>query len=118
MKILDKKIEVEDEYYICSNCNRLRSHWFSGRLPSHFLEDEICKRNCRVDTFKRRTRGRSNVRGKAEQAESIVQTAKRDRQSLKKELLLKPRKEARKYREEVAEEFKLSAKNFVKPNCV
>lgn len=49
----------------------------------------------------------SNIRGKAEQeAESIVKTAERDRQSLKKEMLLEAKEEARKYREEIVEEFK------------
>ncbi|HEM4868439.1 TPA: DUF3552 domain-containing protein, partial [Streptococcus suis] len=49
----------------------------------------------------------SNVRGRAEeQAEVILKTAERDRQTLKKELLLEAKGEARKYREEIAEEFK------------
>lgn len=49
----------------------------------------------------------SNVRGRAEdQAEAILKTAERDRQTLKKELLLEAKEEARKYREEVANEFK------------
>ncbi|HEL1756932.1 TPA: ribonuclease Y [Streptococcus suis] len=49
----------------------------------------------------------SNVRGRAEeQAEVILKTAERDRQTLKKELLLEAKEEARKYREEIAEEFK------------
>ena len=49
----------------------------------------------------------SNVRGRAEdQAEAILQTAERDRKTLKKELLLEAKEEARKYREEIAEEFK------------
>ncbi len=49
----------------------------------------------------------SNLRGKAEaEAETIVKTAERDRQSLKKELLLEAKEEARKYREQVDAEFK------------
>ena len=51
----------------------------------------------------------SNVRGRAEdQAEAILQTAERDRKTLKKELLLEAKEEARKYREEIAEEFNIS----------
>ncbi|MBF0777009.1 ribonuclease Y [Streptococcus azizii] len=49
----------------------------------------------------------SNIRGKAErEADHIVVVAERDRQTLKKELLLEAKEDARKYREEIAEEFK------------
>ena len=49
----------------------------------------------------------SNIRGKAEQeVEVLMTTAERDRHTLKKELLLEAKEDARKYREEIAEEFK------------
>lgn len=49
----------------------------------------------------------SNIRGKAErEADHIMVVAERDRQTLKKELLLEAKEDARKYREEIAEEFK------------
>ncbi|KXT77471.1 ribonuclease Y [Streptococcus sp. DD13] len=49
----------------------------------------------------------SNMRGKAEEeADSILRNAERDRQTLKKELLLEAKEEARKYREQVDQEFK------------
>ncbi|MGT2716669.1 ribonuclease Y [Streptococcus respiraculi] len=49
----------------------------------------------------------SNIRGKAEQeADQLMIVAERDRQTLKKELLLEAKEDARKYREEIAEEFK------------
>ncbi|MBF0787868.1 MULTISPECIES: ribonuclease Y [unclassified Streptococcus] len=49
----------------------------------------------------------SNIRGKAErEADHIMVVAERDHQTLKKELLLEAKEDARKYREEIAEEFK------------
>ncbi|MER0122910.1 ribonuclease Y [Streptococcus sp. ZJ93] len=49
----------------------------------------------------------SNIRGKAEQeADQLMIVAERDRQTLKKELLLEAKEDARKYREEIAAEFK------------
>lgn len=49
----------------------------------------------------------TNIRGKAErEADHIMVVAERDCQTLKKEVLLEAKEDARKYREEIAEEFK------------